>query len=106
VNELFFTGTSLSTDLERRMRAPKSSTAIRVDDPSPFGDVTLVPATATGRSELEMARAMAAAVTSAAPASDAEILRRLRNAFPHSPLTLRVTALGVLMRRARMPFGS
>src|SRR5215470_16365916 len=105
VNELFLTGTISSPDRERCMRASKSSTTIRVDDPSPFGEVTLVPATATGNSELETARAMAAAVISAAPVSDAEMLRRLRNAFPHSPLTLRVTALGVLMKRARVPFG-
>ena len=88
------------------MRPPSPATAIRIDDPLPFGDVTLVPAAASGRSELETAHAMAAAVSGPAPASDAELLRRLRKAFPYSPLALRVTALGVLMKRARIPFGS
>jgi hypothetical protein len=33
------------------------------------------------------------------PGSGAEALRALRRAFPNSPLTLRVAALSVLMRR-------
>lgn len=33
------------------------------------------------------------------PKSGAEGLRALRHAFPNSPLTLRVLALGALMRR-------
>jgi hypothetical protein len=53
----------------------------------------------TGRTEVELARAMAEHLQAARPGSGAEALRALRNAFPNSPLTLRVTALAALMRR-------
>jgi hypothetical protein len=43
---------------------------------------------------------MAARIMGFAPATDAEALKLLRNRFPDSPLSLRVAALDVLMRRA------
>jgi hypothetical protein len=99
------TGIKLSLVLEPAMRALSQPAALRVEDPVPFGDVTLVPEAATGRSELEMARAMAEAVRTAHATSDAELLRRLRKTFPYSPLSLRVAALAVLMKRARASTG-
>ena len=67
--------------------------------PEPIGDMTLAPIMMTGRTEVELARAMAEHLHAARPGSGAEALRALRNAFPNSPLTLRVTALAALMRR-------
>ncbi len=43
--------------------------------------------------------AMAQRLISLHPHSDAEALQALRRAFPHSPLTLRVAALDLMMRR-------
>jgi hypothetical protein len=71
-----------------------------LDEPPPFGDVALAPSEATGRSEAELARAMAERLLAAAPGSDAEALKVLRRAFPQSPLTARLAALAALMRRA------
>lgn len=65
----------------------------------PFGDVTLAPFAMTKRSEADLAHAMAEHLRDARPGSGAEALSALRRAFPHSPLTLRVMALGALMRR-------
>jgi hypothetical protein len=70
-----------------------------VQAPEPLGDVTLAPAMMTGRTEVELARAMADHLRAARPGSGAEALQALRNAFPNSPLTIRVTALAALMRR-------
>ena len=67
--------------------------------PDPIGDMTLAPIMMTGRTEAELARAMAEHLQAARPGSGSEALRALRNAFPNSPLTLRVTALAALMRR-------
>ena len=57
-----------------------------VRDPLPLGEVTLVPKALSGRSEAEMAHAMAAAVADAEFASAADALRHLRQAFPQAPL--------------------
>jgi hypothetical protein len=67
--------------------------------PETFGDVTLAPMLMTGRSEMDLARAMAEHLQAARPGSGAEALRTLRSAFPDSPLTARVTALAGLMKR-------
>ena len=67
--------------------------------PEPLGDMTLAPFMMTGRTEAELAQAMAEHLRAARPGSGAEALRALRLAFPNSPLTLRVTALAGLMRR-------
>lgn len=71
---------------------------LRIAEPDPFGDVTLVPAMASGRSEAETARAMADALL-ADPAAGAQALGHLRLIFPHSPLTVRLAGLAALMRR-------
>ena len=70
-----------------------------VDEPAPFGDVSLAPSGATGRSEAELARAMAERLLAATPESDADALKVLRTAFPQTPLTVRLAALAALMRR-------
>jgi hypothetical protein len=72
---------------------------IKIADPDPFGDVTLAPSSMTGRSEAALARDMADALMEAQPASGAEALRHLRLVFPQSPLTVRIAALGAMMRR-------
>ncbi len=71
-----------------------------VSEPVPVGDVSLAPAAATGRSEAELARAMAECLFAAAPQPDAEALRVPRLAFPHSPLAARLGALAAMLRRA------
>jgi hypothetical protein len=80
------------------MRAAARST-VRISDPPPLGDVSLAPAALTGVPEAQLARSMVEQLRSADPATNAEALSFLRRAFPHSPLTLRVTALAALMRR-------
>ena len=42
---------------------------------------------------------MAESVLQFCPATDAEALKLLRTSFPHCPLSLRVAALDLLMRR-------
>lgn len=74
---------------------------IRVQPPSPLGDVTMVPAALTGRAEADMARAMAAALSEFEAPSAAEVLGRLRRAFPLAPLGARLAALGLMMDRSR-----
>ena len=71
----------------------------QIADPDPFGDVTLAPSTLTGRPEALLARDMAGALLEAQPQSGAEALRHLRLVFPQSPLTVRIAALGAMMRR-------
>ena len=73
--------------------------AWQIVDPDPFGDVTLAPSTLTGRPEALLARDMAGALLEAQPQSGAEALRHLRLVFPQSPLTVRIAALGAMMRR-------
>jgi hypothetical protein len=53
----------------------------------------------TKRTEADLASAMAEHLRDARPASGSEALNALRRAFPNSPLTARVMALGALMRR-------
>ena len=68
-------------------------------EPLPFGDMSLAPFAMTKRTEADLASAMAEHLRDAAPSSGSEALNALRRAFPNSPLTLRVMALGALMRR-------
>jgi len=72
-----------------------------IEEPAPFGDVPLAPSEATGRSEAELASAMAHLLLAATRASDA------RNALPgslaYAPLGLRLAALAALMRRGSGP---
>ncbi|MFN3350663.1 hypothetical protein [Pseudorhodoplanes sp.] len=72
---------------------------VRVTDPEPFGDVTLAPASMTGQSETQLARAMAHALVETQPSTASQALSQLRALFPQSPLTVRVAALNALMRR-------
>lgn len=71
----------------------------RVAEPDPFGDVTLAPASMTGQSESQLARAMARALDDHTPTTASQALGQLRALFPETPLTLRVAALNSLMRR-------
>jgi hypothetical protein len=48
---------------------------------------------------------MAESVLRFSPATDAEALKLLRASFPHYPLSMRVAALDVLMRRQRRVHG-
>lgn len=74
---------------------------VRVQESVPFGEVTLLPRAATGRSEIEMARAMAAALGALEPESAADALKHLRQAFPNAPLNVRAAALDDMMERRR-----
>ena len=77
---------------------------LRVLPPSPFGDVTVVPATLSGRPESDMARAMAAPLGEVDAPTAADVYRQLRHSFPLSNLSTRVTALGYIMERLRRSF--
>ena len=68
-------------------------------DALPFGDMTLAPFAMTKRTEADLAHAMAEHLRDARLGSGSEALNALRRAFPDSPLTARVMALGALMRR-------
>jgi hypothetical protein len=77
---------------------------LRVQPPMPFGDVTMVPATLSGRPEADMARAMTAAFADTEAPTAADVFNRLRQSFPPFPLVplnTRVAVLGVLMDRLR-----
>jgi hypothetical protein len=72
---------------------------IRVQPPIPLGDVTMVPAPLCGRTEAELARAMAAALSEFEMPSATDVMGRLRHAFPLAPLGARIAALAALMER-------
>jgi hypothetical protein len=76
---------------------------LRVKSPLPLGDVTMVPAPLSGRSEAEMARAMAAALADDESVTAADAYRRVWQASPSAPLSARVSALAMLMDRIRRP---
>lgn len=76
---------------------------LRVQPPVPFGDVTIMPSTLSGRPEIDMARAMAEALSDVEAPTAAEVYNRLRQAFPLAPLNARVGALAALMDRLRRP---
>ena len=77
---------------------------LRVQPPIPFGDVTMVPAMLSGRPEMDIARAMAAALAEVEAPTAADVFKRLRRSFPLAPLSTRVAALGVIMERLRSAF--
>ena len=77
---------------------PAHSTLI-IEDAEPLGSVTLAPPGLTGRSEAELAQAMAQQVSAVGRHSSAEALKELRQAFPETPLAMRVAALAALRRR-------
>jgi len=72
---------------------------VRLEEPYPLGDVTLAPPAATGRSELETARAMISA-QNRRPGSAGAKLRRLglSQMVPPGSLSARLAALAALMR--------
>jgi hypothetical protein len=76
---------------------------LRVKPPVPLGEVAVVPATLSGRSEAEMARAMAAALADDESATAADLYSRVQQAFPFAPLSARLGALAVLMDKIRRP---
>jgi hypothetical protein len=77
---------------------------LRVQPPIPFGEVTMVPASLSGRPEADLARAMAAALADVEAPTAADVYNRLRQSFPLAPLNARVAALGVIMERLRRSF--
>jgi hypothetical protein len=77
---------------------------LRVLPPTPFGDVTMVPATLSGRSESDLARAMTAALADVEAPAATDVYRQLRVSFPFASLSARVTALGYIMERLRRSF--
>jgi hypothetical protein len=83
---------------------PARRLTLRIQPPNPFGEVTMVPATLSGRSETDAARAMANAFADTEALSAADIIQRLRHSFPRAPLSERVAALSVIMDRLRHPF--
>jgi hypothetical protein len=72
---------------------------LQISDPDPFGEVALAPAAMCGRSESQLAGAMARALVETRPDSASQALKQLRLMFPESPLTARVAALNALMGR-------
>ncbi len=76
---------------------------VRIEPPNPFGEVTVVPAPLSGRSEAEMARAMAVTLDDVEAATASDVYQRLRRAFPTAPLSARVGALAALMEKLRRP---
>jgi hypothetical protein len=87
--------------MELAMGAARRVT-LRVQPPVPLGDVTMVPATLSGRPEANLA--IAAAFADVEAPSAAEIYGRLRQSFPQAPLSARVAALSVIMERLRRTF--
>jgi hypothetical protein len=90
------------SDLESCMGAPRRIT-LRVKPPVPFGDITILPEPLSGRSEAEMARAIAAALAADEPASAADAYGAVRQAFPFAPPSARLRALAMLMEKIRGP---
>jgi hypothetical protein len=77
---------------------------LRIEPPNPFGEVTMLPATLSGRPEADAARAMADAFADSDAASAADVFSRLRRSFPLTPLSTRVAALSAIMGRLRQAF--
>jgi hypothetical protein len=84
------------------MGAPRRIT-LRIMPPAPFGDVAMVPAPLSGRSEAQMARAIAAALAADEPATAADAYGSVQQAFPFAPPSARLSALAMLMDRIRRP---
>jgi hypothetical protein len=72
---------------------------IRIVESPPLGDVVFAPAEETGCPKTALARKMAAMLRHARVDTDAEALMRLRREFPQTPLSTRIAALALLMRR-------
>ena len=76
---------------------------LRIRPPVPFGEVAMVPAPLSGRTETEMARAIAAALAADDSATAADNYGSAQQAFPHAPLGARASALAMLMDKIRRP---
>jgi len=76
---------------------------LKIQPPVPFGEVTLVPSMLSGRSDANMAAAMAESLAEIEAPTAADVYKRLRQAFPLAPLSARVTALAYVMARLRRP---
>jgi len=76
---------------------------LRIRPPLPFGDVAMVPARLSGRSEAEMARAIAAALAADDLATAADVYGSVPQAFPLAPSGARGGALAALMDKIRRP---
>jgi hypothetical protein len=73
------------------MAALVAKPILRISELMHFGDVTLVPAAITGRSESELASSMGArALIGATPLTGAEALNLLDGCFRMSPLAARL----------------
>lgn len=72
---------------------------LKAPEPIRLGQAPPAPPGHGGSPEAELARAMAEHLLAAHPGSASEALRHLRQAFPVSPLAVRVAALAALMRR-------
>jgi hypothetical protein len=81
------------------MRSQSAVRTIRIEEVRPLGSITLAPKSMTGCSESDLARSMAEAVSDTAQDSPADVLAELRDIFPDIPLSLRVAALHILLRR-------
>jgi hypothetical protein len=90
--------------MELKMRASPLATTFRVQDSRHLGQVVLM--ARARQTEVEMARAMAAALGDVDSDSASDLLERLHGAFPTVPLNVRVAALGFLMERMRQPLSS
>ena len=77
---------------------------LRINPPVPFGEVTLVPAGLSERPAADMARVMADAVADVEAPTAADVFNRLRQSFPFAPLSMRVAALGAVMKRLPRSF--
>ena len=77
---------------------------VRLEEPYPLGDVTLAPPAATGRSELETARAMTGARNGRARTAGAEHRQPgLSQTMPRGRLSARLRAVAALMRQEGRP---
>ena len=63
----------------------------------------MVPPPLSGRSEAEMARAIAAALAADEPATAADAYGAVRQAFPFAPPSARLSAPAMLMEKIRRP---
>ena len=81
------------------MSSSDARTIWTIEETRPLGSITLAPKAVTGCSESDLARSMADAVSDSAQSSPASALAELRAIFPDMPLSLRIAALDMLLRR-------
>lgn len=74
-----------------------SRPTIRVADPNPFGEVTLVPAPISGKPQTELTRNLAQGLIDTL--NGARIAQHVAQTLGDSPLVSRISSLAALMRR-------